>query len=213
MSHSISRVDEKVINPIGPLIAGNKRFIKDEKFAKERDRTAESQTPTYIIISCSDSRVSVPLIFDMPYLGKIFEVKTAGQNLASSDLESIKYAIDHLDEKVEAVIVLGHTKCGAVEATVKSLKDNKEGHDIRRDFPTIVRNILPAVLRVLKRTGKKIKFDKLVKKSVYQNAIDGAETVRFLLDGRSPVIPAVYNIKTGKVVFLSEEHGYFNKQC
>lgn len=123
----------------------------------------------------------------------MFEVKTAGQVLTSSDLESIQYAVDHLGPSF--LIIMGHTNCGAAIATVDA---NKE---IKREFPTIVTQIRPAVDEVLFRNPK-ISHRKLIKRSIVQNIINKRNELEYLFGKRVVVVPALYNISSGKVTWL-----------
>ncbi len=185
---------------IQTLTEGNQRFVNNLKYQKERNETKNHQHPNVVVVSCSDSRSTVPLIFDLPQLGKVFEIKTAAEALASSDIESIKYAITHLESSVEAIIVLGHTNCGGVKATVETILDpnNKKP---RREYPTIVRNVKNAAMQVI-NNHPDWSLEQIVNATAAQNAIDKAKEIEFLLDGVAPIIPAIYDISSGKVTWL-----------
>ncbi|MGL5153213.1 MAG: carbonic anhydrase [Clostridium sp.] len=102
---------------------GNIRF-KDEKslkndLSKERkDELKGGQKPFALVVSCSDSRVSSPLIFNQG-LGDLFEVKLAGNVINDEALGTIEYGVEHLN--IPLIVVMGHEKCGAVGATVEAL--------------------------------------------------------------------------------------------
>jgi carbonic anhydrase len=187
------------------LVEGNQEFVDNPKYIKQRKETATGQEPCTVVVTCSDSRVTPPIIFSNTNLGTFFEIQTAGESLESNDIESIKYAIVHLHSKL--VVVVGHTNCGAVKATVDSLLDP----EIRNEFPSIVSSILPSVLIEMKRqkiTIDDIKSDpklkhKLVEDSIIRNAIDKARLVAFLLDLEcdEQVVPGVYNTLSGKVTW------------
>ena len=113
----------------GWLKNGNLRFSKqylrrDGQGKKDIQRLAEGQKPHSIVLSCSDSRVPPELVFDQK-LGEIFVVRTAGQTLDANAIGSIEYAIEHLGAK--NLIVLGHSKCGAVKAAMGTLAGGDAG--------------------------------------------------------------------------------------
>lgn len=98
---------------------GNKEFIKlldsNESLKKRRDSLINGQHPETLIITCSDSRVAPEIIFNC-FLGDIFVIRTAGNVINEGELATIEYAIEHL--KVKHIIVLGHTHCGAIHASI-----------------------------------------------------------------------------------------------
>ena len=102
---------------------GNKDFInrinKDNYLKELRDNLVKGQHPEVLVITCSDSRVIPELIFNAS-LGDIFVIRTAGNVINVGELATVEYAIEHL--KVKRIIVLGHTHCGAIHATIKGEK-------------------------------------------------------------------------------------------
>ena len=102
------------------LLEDNQRFIdkleKDNNLKQIRDDLfINGQHPSILVITCSDSRVVPEIIFDK-FLGELFVIRTAGNVINSGELATIEYAIEHL--KVKEVIVLGHTHCGAIHASI-----------------------------------------------------------------------------------------------
>lgn len=99
------------------LMAGNHRFVLGQplprEIVKRRKELVDGQTPKAVILGCSDSRVAPELIFDQ-HLGDLFVVRSAGNIADAICRESIEYVLEYLGTTV--VIVLGHTKCGAVQA-------------------------------------------------------------------------------------------------
>ncbi|MDE2482863.1 MAG: carbonic anhydrase [bacterium] len=102
------------------LLAGNARFVADRAtcppLTARRLELAEGQQPFAIVVSCSDSRVPVETVFDQPP-GNIFGVRVAGNFVDEHGLGSIEYAIAALGSGL--ILVLGHTACGAIKATVE----------------------------------------------------------------------------------------------
>jgi len=191
------------MNEAKSLIKRNKSFVSNKNFEKQRSKLTTTQHPEVVLVSCSDSRLDVSYIFDLD-LGQIFEIRTAGQVLTSSDIESIKYALDHLHVKI--IIVMGHTNCGAVTAAVNSLKDDK----IRSEYPTITSTIIGSVEKVYNEY--KTNNDKLIYNSVIQNAIDGANRLSYLFPDVT-VIPFLYDVKTGKVCEITNKGSTVNLIC
>ena len=105
------------------LEKGNKDFInkleKDINLKNKRNELIKGQHPDTLVITCSDSRVIPELIFNAS-LGDIFVIRTAGNVINEGELATIEYAIEHL--KVKRIIILGHTHCGAIHATIKGEK-------------------------------------------------------------------------------------------
>ena len=102
---------------------GNKDFINkinnDSNLKNKRDELIKGQHPEVLVITCSDSRVVPEFIFNAS-LGDIFVIRTAGNVINEGELATVEYAIEHL--KVKRIIVLGHTHCGAIHATIKGEK-------------------------------------------------------------------------------------------
>ena len=105
------------------LKLGNKEFLNklenDKALKDRRDELVKGQHPEVLVITCSDSRVVPEFIFNCS-LGDIFVIRTAGNVINEGELATVEYAIEHL--KVKRIVVLGHTHCGAVHATIKNEK-------------------------------------------------------------------------------------------
>ena len=105
------------------LEKGNQEFLdkisNDKELKERRDELVKGQHPDTLIITCSDSRVVPEIIFNCS-LGEIFVIRTAGNVINEGELATVEYAIAHL--KVKRIVVLGHTHCGAVHATIKNEK-------------------------------------------------------------------------------------------
>ena len=105
------------------LKLGNQEFLNklenDKVLKSRRDELVKGQHPEVLVITCSDSRVVPEYIFNCS-LGDIFVIRTAGNVINEGELATVEYAIEHL--KVKRIVVLGHTHCGAVHATIKNEK-------------------------------------------------------------------------------------------
>ena len=102
---------------------GNQDFLNilenNKELKDRRDELVKGQHPETLVITCSDSRVIPELIFNSS-LGDLFVIRTAGNVINEGELATVEYAIEHL--KVKRIVVLGHTHCGAVHATIKNEK-------------------------------------------------------------------------------------------
>ena len=127
------------------LQAGNQRFMDHQgdhpnQDGPRRQELREGQTPSAVVISCSDSRVPVEIIFDVG-LGDLFVVRTAGEILDQAVFGSIEYAIESLG--VPLVIVMGHESCGAVAATAAAL----DGGEIPGGYQRVlIEKVAPSIL-------------------------------------------------------------------
>src|SRR5215831_13245518 len=158
------------------LLNGDKRFVagkSDEPHGaaliERRHVLAKDQKPFAVIVSCSDSRVSPELVFDVS-LGDIFVVRTAGEVVDKVGLGSIEYAIEHLGTRL--VVVLGHQRCGAVSAAVSGATETG-------DIPDVLKAISPAVEERKGQPGDPID------NAVRANARDIAKR----LQNAGPIIP------------------------
>jgi carbonic anhydrase len=184
------------------LMEGNKRFIAGKPQARQlvalRTSLAKDQHPKVVVLACSDSRVSPEILFDKS-LGDLFVVRSAGNIADAIGVGSIEYAVEHLGSSV--LVVLGHTKCGAVTAACSREKMPSS------NLQAIVDKIDPAVLQA----GKSRKGDALVevaiKDNVHQSAKDvlaNSEILRhFVEQGKLTVFEAEYQLDTGAVVQLN----------
>lgn len=113
-------MNEVARRALDDLLRGNERFAEGRPAhprgdAGRRAETAPGQRPFAAVVSCSDSRVPPEILFDQG-IGDLFVVRTAGGVLDDAAIGSLEYAVDHL--RVPLIVVLGHTRCGAVEATI-----------------------------------------------------------------------------------------------
>src|SRR6186997_3698086 len=129
------------------LRAGNHRFASGMRTgdvlssSTRRSELAAGQEPFAIILGCSDSRVPAEIVFDQG-LGDLFVIRVAGNIVAPSQVGSVEFAAARFSTRL--VVVLGHTKCGAIDATLEELARPSESQS--RNLRSIVDRIRPAVV-------------------------------------------------------------------
>lgn len=185
------------------LLEGNKRFVRGEPTHPRRKPEdfvplAEGQAPLTVVVSCADSRVAPELIFDQG-VGDLFVVRVAGNVIAGAGASvkgSIEYAVAELG--VRLIIVLGHSRCGAVKAAIKHI-DEKDG--LPGSIGDLVDLIRPAVAMVKDKRGDIL--DNAIKANVEQGVNRLKRLEPILADavkkGTLKVAGAVYDLHSGKV--------------
>ena len=189
---------------------GNARFASNvrglESFLSQERRAqlAKQQAPHAIILGCSDSRVPAEIVFDQG-LGDLFVIRVAGNIVAPSQVGSVEYAAEQFGTRL--VVVLGHSKCGAVLATLDELQRPVENQS--PNLRSIVNRVRPSVASLLE-TDLRHDLDALVSHAVRANirtSVDhlrnGSEVLEQLIarDGLL-VVGAEYSLETGHVDFF-----------
>ncbi len=185
------------------LMAGNQRFmagkIQTRDLVSLRQSLAKGQHPKAIVLSCSDSRVPPELLFDQS-LGDLFVVRSAGNIADAIGLGSMEYAFDHLGSTV--LVVLGHSKCGAVTAAMSGEKMPTS------NLQALVDQIAPAVAKVKNSAKGDALVESEIQENVHQSARDvlaHSEVLRHAKEeGKLTVYEAEYELDTGKVVRLDK---------
>ena len=183
------------------LIDGNARYASNKLDAKDfsvgRAARAKAQYPIAAILSCADSRVAPELVFDQGP-GDLFVVRVAGNYLSSDSLASLEYAVGVL--KVPLIMVLGHTECGAIKATISEIKQPAPlpGH-----IWDIVDAVRPGIDKVVQAGGDNV-LGNAIGANVDYNAsrVASAQPVisEAVKQGNVRVVGAVYELATGKVL-------------
>jgi carbonic anhydrase len=195
------------------LREGNRRFVSEvrshENLTSEARRSAltSGQEPFAIILGCSDSRVPAEIVFDQG-LGDLFVIRVAGNIVAPSQIGSVEFAAERAGARL--VVVLGHSQCGAILATLEELKRPTENHS--RNLRSIVDRISPSVEALLS-TDLRHDPDELVRQAVRANVRasanqlrHGSDIVEELIqkDGLC-VVGAEYSLETGIVEFFDAQ--------
>ena len=157
------------------------------------------------IVSCSDSRVPVELIFDAGVMD-LFVIRIAGNVCDTDEIGSVEYGLAHVHTPV--LIILGHTQCGAVTAVTHAV--DGEEHKLERNIPPLVDNIIPAVKRAMGQ-HKDLHGEEVIPYAIEENVWQGVEDLfmkspatRELMQARKvKVLGAIYDVGTGVVKWLS----------
>ena len=193
---------ENVLSPdaaLQRLMEGNRRYVKGETkrydFRHEREALSKGQNPFAAILSCADSRIAPEFCFDSAR-GDVFVCRVAGNFASDEMIASLEYAVQVLNTPL--IMVLGHDACGAVDATIKSLKD---GTTLPGHLPSLVAAIKPAVdaargqpgdpLANAIRQNVKLNVDKLKSATpILKSFVDG---------GKVKVTGGIYALRSGRV--------------
>jgi carbonic anhydrase len=185
------------------LKKGNQRYVdgvmKRHDFDSERGALAGGQNPFAGILSCADSRIAPEFAFDSAR-GDLFVVRVAGNFAEENGIASFEYAVKFLGTPL--LVVLGHDKCGAVDAAIKTVKDGAElpGH-----LPQLVDHIAPAVKTAMTESGD------LLANAIRENVLLNVEALKtaspilsdYVGSGKVKVVGGIYKLKDGHVEWLS----------
>jgi carbonic anhydrase len=180
------------------LLEGNQRFIAGKmehpnQSPARRDEVAKGQHPFASVLACADSRTAPEIVFDRG-LGDLFTVRVAGNVADKVVIESLDYSVKHLG--VRLVMVLGHTRCGAVIAAV-------DGHDAPGDVGPMLSELRPAVA-----ASKGMPGDPVLN-AVRENVIliveklsTSPELSAMVKSGELKIVGGVYDLSTGTIDML-----------
>lgn len=185
------------------LAEGNARYAANtpnqRDFSSTRAARAQGQKPFAAVLGCADSRVSPELVFDQAP-GDVFVVRVAGNFLTTDGLGSLEYGAAVLGTQV--IMVLGHTSCGAVNATVEALQ---KGNSLPGHIADLVTAMKPGIEPVVKQGGADLN-QRAVVANVQANVKRLAEAKPILSDmvaaGKLRIVGGVYDIATGKVTMV-----------
>jgi carbonic anhydrase len=208
---TMALAEAKTKNNVSPDVAlkllteGNNRFVAGHakhpnlSAVRRQQTTEKGQNPFAVVLACSDSRTPVEQIFDRG-IGDIFTVRNAGNIAPKTDIGSIEYAVDYFETPL--VVVMGHSLCGAVEATV-------QGGEAPPNIGAIVDFIAPALARAKAahpdKSGEALVAEVTkanvwqAMEDIYKNSPMIRENVK---NGKVKMVGALYDIKSGKVSWL-----------
>jgi len=188
------------------LREGNRRFVEAQGLANHGHRAtlAAGQEPFAIILGCSDSRVPAELVFDLGF-GDLFVIRVAGNIVAPSQVGSVEFAAARFGTPL--VVVMGHTQCGAITATLEELTGRATSES--RNLRSIVDRVRPSVESVMV-AGKDLDPATLIREGVRANVRASANHLRhgseilerLIRDSGFMVVGAEYSLETGVVEFF-----------
>jgi carbonic anhydrase len=200
----MSTITKEIQDGISPdraiemLKEGNQRFLNKNEVERnlhvQVNQTSEGQFPYAVVLSCIDSRVPVELTFDQG-IGDVFSARVAGNIINEDILGSIEYACGVAGSK--AILVLGHTKCGAVTAACQGVELG--------NITALLGKVKPAIKEVQERTGE-LEVEEVTKANVRQSILEIREKSTLLADlekeGKIKIVGAIYHVEDGRVTFL-----------
>jgi len=189
---------------------GNRRFVQsirghESDFSQPRRiELTHEQNPLAVILGCSDARVPAEIVFDQG-LGDLFVIRVAGNIVAPSQIASVEFAVTRFGTRL--VVVLGHSQCGAILATLEDLA--APGKSGSSHLWSIVDRVRPSVESLL-ATDLRHDVDRLVRHAVRANVAASVNQLRhgsgilehLVLDDGLHVVGAEYSLETGVVEFL-----------
>ncbi|MEB4593319.1 carbonic anhydrase [Candidatus Thiothrix sp. Deng01] len=189
---------------------GNQRFVNNVRSldtlltSAQREVLTTGQNPFAIILGCSDSRVPAELVFDLGF-GSLFVIRVAGNVVSPSQIGSVEFAATQYNTRL--VVVMGHTHCGAVYATLDVLRSKSQAPS--RGLSSIVERISPAIAELME-TPLRDKPDELIRHAVRSNIRasvshlkHGSRILEQLVDDDDLlIVGAEYSLETGLVDFF-----------
>lgn len=194
------------------LKEGNRRFVAGDVaggpacIESRRSELVDSQAPFAIILGCSDSRVPAELVFDQG-LGDLFVIRVAGNIVAPSQIGSVEFAAEQFGTRL--VVVMGHSQCGAIMATIEQLMQPGESQSPNlRAIVEMIRPSLEHLVENARPADRETLVDKAVKANIRASARQlrrGSAALENLIqtDGLS-IVCAEYSLQTGVVTFLED---------
>ncbi|TWT57374.1 Carbonic anhydrase 2 [Thalassoglobus neptunius] len=201
------------------LQEGNERFRTDHRLSRDLGRqvnaTSTGQNPLAVIFSCIDSRVPAEIVFDVG-IGDIFSVRVAGNVIGTKTLGSIEYGV--AVSGVKLVVVLGHTRCGAVTSSVHFLANEQDVmaatgcphlHSVLEEIDHSVSHDEARKFNRLDDESKDSFVDEVARRNVLKTAdeiVARSEPIRKAVEsGQAMVVGALYDVKSGKISFFTED--------
>lgn len=187
------------------LMEGNARYVdgvsRRHDFKHEREALVGGQNPFAAVLSCADSRIAPEYAFDSGR-GDLFVCRVAGNFAGTENIASLEYAVAVLGAPL--ILVLGHDSCGAIDATLKAIKDNTSppGH-----IPALVEALAPAAKTAMQQGGGDV-----LNKAIRQNVIDNVAKLKSATpilnaaveQGKLKVVGGIYRLTTGAVDLIAQ---------
>lgn len=192
------------------LQEGNARFVAGVRSLEaltshtRRTELLNGHSPVAIVLGCSDARVPAELVFDQG-LGDLFVIRVAGNIVSPSQVGSVEFAAERFGTQL--VVVLGHTQCGAVTATLEQIRQQTSDSPNLRSIVDRIRPIVETLMATNLGEGDDAR---LIREAVRANVRKSADHLRhgsallesLIQNGRLAVVGAEYSLETGEVVFI-----------
>jgi carbonic anhydrase len=183
------------------LKEGNELYVDNRRFARQRRRTADTQTPHTIVLSCADSRVTPEFIFSQR-IGDLFVVRSAGQVTDDVVIDSIEFAVRTF--RPTTLVVMSHTRCGAVEGALDRLRRN--GGVVDKQHGHLLAVLIP-IEKAIVAAGIDIYGPHALEQSLRANVVyivnqlltESPVIAKAVADKRIKIVGAEYNLRSGKV--------------
>jgi carbonic anhydrase len=194
------------------LIDGNERFASGVRTvehqptpSKLKELSQNGQNPFCIILSCADSRVPSEMVFDLG-LGDLFVIRVAGNVIAPSLLASIEFAASNFGSPL--LMVMGHSKCGAIKATIDSVKNNTQAPS--KNLEDLIGRIKPAVVDNIPKVKN---HEDLVDACTWENVFNTLKTIhhestivqKLVRNHKLMLVGSVFDLDSGKVTFNNSQ--------
>ena len=188
---------------------GNQRFTSDVRslesllsHTRRSELAQDGQKPFAVILGCSDSRVPAETVFDQG-IGDLFVIRVAGNIVAPSQVGSIEFAAEHFGARL--VVVLGHSHCGAIDATINQLEHPEQ--ETSTGIKSIVDRVRPTVETLMSAGLGGGELSNAAVKANVRSSVDklrhGSELLEKLVDQDGMlIVGAEYDLKSGKVDFF-----------
>jgi carbonic anhydrase len=196
---------EKKLSPgaaLGELLAGNRRFITGRTSAHRRDltmlqQTLEKQEPFAAVLSCSDSRVPVEVVFDQT-IGQLFVTRVAGNIVTAEIVASLEYAAAVLG--TNTILVMGHSRCGAVTAAIQ-----RQGNP-QSPFPGQISALFPYMEAAVEQAGPDIEATIRANALIQSTRLCELSPLLASLTeaGKLKIATGYFDIRTGAVTLLEQ---------
>ncbi len=196
------------------LQEGNNRFINNlranRNLLQQVNDTKEGQHPLAVILSCIDSRTSAELVFDQG-LGDVFSIRIAGNILNEDILGSMEFACKVVGVKI--IVVLGHTKCGAIKGAVADVQMGNLTHLLKKIKPMVEKTKAACghlhftdaeMTDAVASTNVRVVADQIIERSPI--------LFEMLEAGEIGIVGGMYNVDTGRVDFYDDEVTMFDKR-
>jgi carbonic anhydrase len=205
---SVERTTISAAEALARLKEGNDRYVKnvrsvDSMLSHSRRDDQAPQLPVAIVLGCSDSRAPAEIVFDQG-LGDLFVIRVAGNIVAPSQVGSVEFAAERFGTRL--VVVMGHTQCGAIHATIEAITGNGPAS---RNLMSIVNRVRPGIesLMATELVRDSVRLHREAMRANVRASVNhlrhGSEVIeRLAEEGGLAVVGSELDLSTGEVTFF-----------